>query len=705
MAVLENIRKRTTVLILIIGLALFAFVISGVFTSSNFGGDKVGSSVAEINGEDISIDEFRQEVEVASNRIGPTASNMQVVNQVWENKIRKTILGEQFEDLGIGIEQDQIVDFLRTTGYAQNPQFQDQNGQFDANMFKQTVADWKVNNPAQYEAWLQTEAEIVQLAKEQTYFNMVKAGVGATLKEGELDYKLANEKMDIKYVRVPYTSIPDSTITVTKSEIADYVSKHKEEYKQDPARDLQYVFFQEKPSEADETAIKEEITKLLDDTIEYNSQTDRNDTIRGFRNTKDVAAFLDRYSDTKFDTIFKAEKNLPSSVADTLMSLNIGQIYGPYKDGDSYKISKMIARKPNGSVKASHILLAYEGATRANPEVKRTKEEAEAKAKELLREAKKSGVVFSTLARDNSDGPSAPNGGDLGYFQRGVMVPAFNDFAFGNSEGSIGMVETDFGFHVIKIDDKEDVVQIATVSREIVASEETINTLFTNATKFEMETTDDESAFSTLAKEGNYVVRPVNKIKALDENLPGLPNQRNIVQWAFNGDTEVGDIKRFNINNGYAVVQLTGSYAEGVMSAEDASVLVLPKIRKERKAAKIIAANKGKDMSAIASDNGVSVSNASALTVKSPTIPGAGSEPVVVGTAYGMAEGATSGLIEGNTGIFKIEIVKKTEAPKLDNYSVYANALKTGAAARVNTAVYNALKEGAEIEDKRATFY
>ncbi|APA63842.1 peptidylprolyl isomerase [Maribacter sp. 1_2014MBL_MicDiv] len=705
MAVLENIRKRTTVLILIIGLALFAFVISGVFTSSNFGGDKVGSSVAEINGEDISIDEFRQEVEVASNRIGPTASNMQVVNQVWENKIRKTILGEQFEDLGIGIEQDQIVDFLRTTGYAQNPQFQDQNGQFDANMFKQTVADWKVNNSAQYEAWLQTEAEIVQLAKEQTYFNMVKAGVGATLKEGELDYKLANEKMDIKYVRVPYTSIPDSTITVTKSEIADYVSKHKEEYKQDPARDLQYVFFQEKPSEADEAAIKEEITKLLDDTIEYNSQTDRNDTIRGFRNTKDVAAFLDRYSDTKFDTIFKAKKNLPSSVADTLMSLNIGQIYGPYKDGDSYKISKMIARKPNGSVKASHILLAYEGATRANPEVKRTKEEAEAKAKELLREAKKSGVVFSTLARDNSDGPSAPNGGDLGYFQRGVMVPAFNDFAFGNSEGSIGMVETDFGFHVIKIDDKEDVVQIATVSREIVASEETINTLFTNATKFEMETTDDESAFSTLAKEGNYVVRPVNKIKALDENLPGLPNQRNIVQWAFNGDTEVGDIKRFNINNGYAVVQLTGSYAEGVMSAEDASVLVLPKIRKERKAAKIIAANKGKDMSAIASDNGVSVSNASALTVKSPTIPGAGSEPVVVGTAYGMAEGATSGLIEGNTGIFKIEIVKKTEAPKLDNYSVYANALKTGAAARVNTAVYNALKEGAEIEDKRATFY
>lgn len=705
MAVLENIRKRTTVLILIIGLALFAFVISGVFTSNNFGGEKVGSSVAEINGEEISIDEFRQEVEIASRRMGPTASSMQLVNQVWENKIRKTILGEQFEELGIGIEQDQIVDFLRTTGYAQNPEFQNENGQFDPNRFKQTVADWKVNSPAQYDAWLQTENEIIQLAKEQTYFNMVRAGVGATLKEGELDYKLANEKMDIKYVRVPYTSIADSTITVTKSEIADYVNDHKEQYKQEPARDLQYVYFEEKPSESDDLFIKEAITKLLDDTIEYNAETDRNDTINGFRSATDMIAFLDRNSDTKFDTVFKAKRDLPSSVADTLMTLGVGEIFGPYKDAGSYKISKMMARRANGSVKASHILLAYEGATRANPEVTRTKEEAEAKAKELLQEAKKSGVVFSELARDNSDGPSAPNGGDLGYFQDGVMVPKFNDFAFSNGVGTIGLVETDFGFHVIKVDDKQDVVQIATMTREIVPSEETINSLFTNATKFEMETMEDESAFSELAKTSEYLVRPVNKIKALDENLPGLSNQRNVVQWAFNRDTEVGDIKRFNINNGYAVVQLTGSYAEGVMSPEDASVLVLPIIRKERKAAQIMSANKGKDMDAIATDNNVTVSTASALTVKSPTIPGAGSEPVVVGIAYGLSQGATSDLIEGNTGVFKIEVVKKTEAPKLDNYSTFANTLKNNAGSRVNTAVYNALKEGATIEDKRATFY
>lgn len=706
MAVLENIRKRTTVLILIIGLALFAFVISGVFTSSNFGaGGKVGTTVAEINGHEISIDEFRQKVETASRRVGPTVSSMQVMNQVWENEVRNTILGEQFEDLGIGIEQDQIVDFLRTTGYAQSPEFQNENGVFDANKFRQTVLDWKTNNPLQYEAWLETEKEIIELAKEQTYFNLVKAGVGATLKEGELDYKLANEKMDIKYVRVPYSSIPDSTITVTKSEIADYISKHKEDYKQEPARDIRFVYFDEKPSEADELAIKKAITDLLDDTVEYNAQTDRNDTILGFRNTKDVAAFLDRNSDVKFDTIYKAKKNLPSSVADSLMNLKVGEFYGPYKDAGSYKISKMMGRKANGSVKASHILISYEGATRASADVKRTKEEAREEANRLLREAKKSDVVFAELARDNSDGPSAPNGGDLGYFQEGTMVPKFNDFAFGNPVGTIGMVETDFGFHVIKIDDKEDIVQIATLSREIIASEETTNKLFTDATKFEMETMENESAFSEIAEKSDYLVRPVNKIKALDENLPGLGAQRSIVQWAFNEDTEVGDIKRFNVNNGYAVVQVTGSYEEGLMSPEDASATVLPIIRKERKAAQIMAANKGKAMDAIASSNNVSVSTASALTVKSPTIPGAGSEPVVVGTAYGMKEGETSDLIEGNTGVFMIQLTKRTEAPKLQNYSTYANTLKNNAANRVNIEVYNALKESSEIEDKRAVFY
>ncbi|MCK0157357.1 SurA N-terminal domain-containing protein [Cellulophaga sp. F20128] len=700
MAILENIRKRTTILILIIGMALFAFVVSGIFTADGFSGAKTGSTVAEVNGTDISIDDFRRKVESASNRFGSGATSMQVVNSVWDQEVRSAILSEEFDELGIGIEQDQIINFIASNpNFAQNPQYQNENGAFDEFKFREFISTLKDNSPGQYALWLEQEQAIMQIAKEQTYFNLVKAGLGATLKEGELDYKLANDKIDIKYARVPYTSIADSSIAVSKSEITAFINQHKEEYKQDNARDFQFVYFEEKASLEDENAVKDMVVSLLNDKVEYN------DTILGFKNTTDVAAFLDRNSDIKFDSIYKAKNSLPAKFADTLMTLGVGEVYGPYRDGDYFKVSKMVNKKENGSVKASHILIAWEGAERVDPKVTRTKEEAKKVADEMLREAKKAGADFVVLARENSDGPSAPRGGDLGYFEEGTMTPVFNDFAFGNKVGHIGLIETEFGFHIVKVDAKQDVVQLATLAREIDSSEETINGLFTDASKFEVDAKAADKSFLELSKERNYIARPVNKIKELDESLPGLSAQRAIVQWAFNDDSKVGDIKRFSVNNGYAVVQLTGKYAAGVMSAEDASVLVLPKIRKQKKAAQIIAANTGKSLEEFATDNKVSASTASAITMKSPTIPGAGREAFVIGNAFGLNEGESTGLLEGETGVFIVTVTKKLEAPILENYSTYANMVQSTAASRVNGDVYTALKDAATIEDNRAIFY
>ena len=705
MAILENIRKRTTVLILIIGLALFAFVISGVFTADGLSGQKVGSTVAEVNGTEIPIEAFRQKVDLQQRSSAPGTPTMQIVNQVYDQEVKSAILEEQFEDLGVNIEQDQIINFLETAGYGQNPEFQNSNGVFDENVFMNKVASWKANEPLQYENWLQTEKAIIQSAKEQTYYNLIKAGVGATLKEGELDYRLANEKMDIQYVRVPYTSVPDSTISVSKDEIAAYISKNADDYKQEEARDIQFVYFEEKASEADVKFVEDNITKLLDDKVEYNETSKSTDTIAGFRNTTDIAAFIDRNSDIKFDTVYRPKNQLPALFADTLMTLKVGEMYGPYKDGDFFKVSKMVGRRPNGSVKASHILITYEGSQAAKPDMKRTKEDAAKRARELLAIAKKGDTTFIELARKHSEGPSAPNGGDLGYFQDGAMVPKFNDFAFGSRVGSLGVVETDFGYHVIKVDDKQDIVQMAHLAREVETSEETSNKLFNDATNFELDAISTDKAFSDFGREKGYVIRPVSQIKAMDENLPGLDAQRAIVQWAFNPETGIGEIKRFNIARGYAVAQLTKKYEEGLKSVEDASATALPNIKKEKKAAQIMAANQGKSMNDFGKDNNVSVSNASALTVKSPTIPGAGSEPAVVGTAFAMSEGSASGLIEGESGVFMVSLTKRQPATPLENYSTFANTLKNASAGKVNTAVYEALKKKAEIEDRRQTFY
>ncbi|MBC2837802.1 peptidylprolyl isomerase [Robiginitalea sp. SC105] len=706
MAILEKIRKRTTVLILIIGMALFAFVVSDVLTRGGFGSDKVGSAVGEINGEPISIDDFRARMEAAEGSFGPQATSTQIVNSIWDQTVRTTILSQEFEKLGIEIQQDQIMDLIRNNpNFTQNPQFQDANGNFDEDAFRNFIAELRVNQPQQYQLWLQSEAALIQAAKEQTYFDLVRAGVGATLNEGEMDYRLANDKVDIRYVRVPYTSVPDSTVSISKEEIAAYIKEHPKEFKQEAARDIRYVYFEEKASAADEAAIEASLKALLEDEMEYRQELDSTVVTPGFRNTNDMMAFLDRNSDTKYDTLYKAKAELPAQWADTLMALEVGEVFGPYRDGNNFKVSRMMDRKPNGSVKTSHILITYQGAERANPSITRTQEEAREKAEELLAEARKADAQFAQLARENSDGPSAPNGGDLGYFQEGVMTEAFNDFAFENPVGTIGLVETEFGFHVVKVDDKRDVVRLATLSRTIEPSDETVNTLFTEATSLEMAVTESPETFRTIAEEKGYTVRPVNKIGAMDENLPGLGAQRRIVQWAFNGDTEIGDIRRFDLANGYAIAQLTGTYRAGTMAVEDASVRVLPELRRKRKAEIITAANQGKSIDEIASSNGVAVSTATALNIKSPTIPGAGREPLVVGTAAVMDQGSTSDLIEGETGVFKLEVTSKTEAPALDNYAPYAKTLRSSLGPRVSGEVYQALREKAEIEDNRAIYY
>ena len=383
----------------------------------------------------------------------------------------------------------------------------------------------------------------------------------------------------------------------------------------------------------------------------------------------------------------------------------IGETYGPYTAGEFTKIMKLTGTKLAPSVKASHALITYEGAQRANPDVKRTKEEAQALANELLVKAKANGTDFAAFATENSDGPSASKGGDLGWFYEGQMVPKFNDFLFANEKESICLVETDFGFNIIKVIDtkEEKKYQVASVAMQVEASQKTIDALYAEASQFEVEA--NAGKFDEKATEKNYVLRPVNKITNLSENLPGLQGtQRNIVQWMFNSDTNVGDIRRFDINGSYAVVQVTGKKEKGLMSTEDASFKVLPILRNLEKAKLLRDKISSTTLADIAANQKTTVKAANAISMSNPTLPGAGREPKVVGTAFALENGQVSGLIDGVNGVYKIEVTKHTEAPKMDSYKSYAKAPANNINA-VGSKVMEALKKKATIEDNRATFY
>ncbi|UZO81445.1 peptidylprolyl isomerase [Aquimarina sp. ERC-38] len=699
MAVLNKIRQRSVFLIVIIALALFSFVLADLIRNGGAISQKSQNTIATINGKEIDRTDFAKKVEQASRNFGPNGSNMQAVNYVWDQQIKEAVYDEQFEELGIRVGANQVNNLLEES-LANNPTFQNEEGGFDRAKMQEYVANIRETSPQQYQAWQDYKISLGKQALEDTYLTMVKAGVGATLKEGELAYKMENDGVDIKYVQLPYSSIADSTVTVSENEIQSYIDQHKDQYKTEATRNLRYVFFEEKASPEDEEAIKASVQNLLNGDTKTTGLKDLPED--------EVADFINLNSSTPFNDTFVFKKELPTVVADTLYSLSVGGVYGPYKDGDSYKVSKIVAQKQlPDSLKARHILISWKGLRTANGDTTRTKEQAKQLADSLLTVVKRDKSKFATFAAEYSaDSSNKDKGGDLGYFAPGRMVPAFNDYLLENNVGSMGVVETDFGYHIIKVEDKKNLqkaVKVATVSQKIESSEETNDQIFTETTKFQIATKDGD--FEEKAKEQNYTVRPVNKLEELADNIPGLGAQRSIVQWAFKEDTKVGDVKRFETKDGYAVVQVTSKAAKGTQTAKDAQALVKPILIKKKKAEMLKEKISGSSLEDIASKNGQTVKTASKLNLKNPTISGAGREPNVIGVASNLEKGKVSKPITGENGVYVIEVTGKTPGSGLDSYNSYANQESKTRQNAVNSRVFSALKDAADIEDKRANFY
>ena len=708
MAVLNKIRQKTGILIFVIAMALFAFVLSGVFDGSASFSGKSQDVVGAINGKDIDRNDFLQKVENAQRQAGPNATNTQVMNRVWDQEVRKAVMETQFDKLGITVERDQMRDLLKTA-LASSPDFLNEAGLFDENKLNEFIANLKEISPRPgffngqaitYSDWVNFESSISSNALQQNYFNMVKAGLTGTLAEGELAHNLDGNKVDIKFIQIPYSSIADSTITVSKSDISSYINENKGEYKAEASRDIKYVEFKEIASIEDENAIKADLNNFI-----TGKEAGRTDAIEAFSKVENNEEYINSNSDTKFDKRFVFKSSLPKTVADDIYNLSEGETYGPYKDGASFKISKLIAVKQiPDSAKVRHILIPFLGSQSADPTVTQTEEQAKTTADSLVKVIKSNRSKFPELVKAfSSDKGSVENEGRYDWHPYNTMVTEFNDFEFEGKTGDIGVVKTVFGFHVIEIEgqkNKKKAVQVGTISRNIEPSDATIDKIFRDASNFEIKVAEKD--FEEIAKESDYAVRPVNGIKVLDENIPGVGSQRPIVRWAFEEEAEVGDVKRFNVSGGYAIVQLVAKHKEGLMSVEDASATALPAIRKEKKAEMIKARISATTLDDLATAESKATRSASAITMKNPTISGAGREPLVVGTAFGLSEGETSGLIEGANGIYMLQVTKVTPAVKLDNYQAAANRVEQQKSAAVNSKLFNALKEAAEIEDNRA---
>ena len=679
-------------LIIIIGLALFAFVLDPSTLGDLFNSSKV-NEIGEVDGDVISKQDFATALETYKSQTGGRVSDIQATKTVWDNIVRKKVYQSQLEKAGIIVgENDVWSEVINSPSVKDNPQFQNEAGLFDELKLKQFLKDIEVNNVDLSNAWGNYMKQIKDNSERNTYNNLVSAGLGASLKEGESTYLNNNTKINAQFVYVPYASIADSIVKVTTSEIESYIKAHANDFQVDASRDLSYVKFDTKATPEDEAAIKNGLASLTED----------------FKKATDNATFLaDSESDLNLDANFKFKNQVPVEVADMIFNGKKGDVFGPYKESGFFKMTKIteVTQMPD-SVKASHILIPFIGAQRVAQDVTRTEEEAKKLSDSILSVVKRNKRKFEGLAKDfSSDKSNAEKGGDLGFFNYARMTPAFRDFTFTNKVGTIGVVKTPFGFHIIKVDDqknKQTAMQLAIIAKKIVPSEATENAVFEKAEKFKLEVSN-EKKFYDVVKSNNYIARPAIGVKVLDENVPGLGNQRKIITWAF-GDVKVGDFERFDIDNGHVVVFLTTKTKKGLSSASKEAARIRPILLNEKKAKLISEKITGSTLAEIAKNNKTTVRTANNVSLQSPSLSGAGSEPKIVGAMFYAEDNKLYKKIEGSRGVYAFVVSKKELPTALPNYDSERKRI-VDARKRQTFKMYEALKKATEIEDNRASLY
>ena len=687
-------------LILVIGLALFAFVLDPSSIQDFFNSSKT-NTVGEVSGETISRKEFSEALEAYKAQYGNRVSEMQASKNVWNNLVRQKIYQTQLADAGITVGEADVWNVLvENPQIRNNKDYQNEAGLFDEDKFKEFLAVTKSDNPQLWARFTSSMAQIKDNLETTTYNNLITAGLGASLKEGEMQYLNNNTKITSEFVYVPFSTVKDEDIKVTTSEIDAYVKSHAAQFEVEESRDIKLVKFDIIPTAEDEAAIKSEVANLLNDSGQS----------KGLKNTTNITNFFsDNVSDIALDNSYNFKNTVSVGIADGVFKGKKGDVFGPYKDRGYYKISKLteITQMPD-SVKGAHILIPFMGSASAGQDTKRTEAQAKKAADSIYKLVRRNKTKFAEIANEiNPDGTKG-KGGDTDWLNKNAfsLDEDFGKAFFFDKKGSVKVIKTKFGYHIIRIDEsknKQAVVKLATFARKINASQATENAIFQNAETLAFELSNSKN-IDDVAKEKTLNVLSAIGLKMLDENVPNVGKQRDIIQWAFNKENEVGAYKRFDTNSGHVVAVLTNKTKAGLMSAAKAAQTVRPIIANQKKAAIIEAKMNGATLADIATANATTVKTASAVTLISPMISGIGYEPEIVGAMSSAKENVVHSKVAGIKGVFAFKVTKIEAPVKLPNYDSYRKRIADQRKAQINV-MYNAIKKAANVEDNRGAFY
>lgn len=708
MAVLESIRSRAGMIFIFIGIALFSFVMQDMFSSGNsiFGGD--ATAVGEINGKTVEGEEFQRRLTIAEENLKRNQglsgiddnTRQQLLNQIWNEYMDEYLYDEEMDAAGIQVSEDELFDMIQgeevDPQVKQIPAFQDSiTKEFDRNLVIKFIKNQlnEENDPdgIYRDSWADFEVALMKQRRKAKYNTLFKKAIYVTNAEAKRDYLAKNQKVNINFISKKYDTVADSTIEVTDEDLKAYYNNHKFEFEQEEeTRHIEYVVFQINPTDADRQAIVEDLNNIKSD----------------FQNAPNDTSFLNANNDNGFNLTANKPGKLSPQINAEIFGNNakIDSVYGPFKDGDEIKLVKLKGyTQSSDSVRARHILISTNNMDPVS---------AMAKA-DSLKNAIQSGSDFAALAIQFSEDPgSGAKGGDLGWFTEGQMVPEFNDACFNGKVGDLTTVLTQFGAHLINIQEKTKPVGKANVSmlvRKVEPSSKTIDEFYVKANDFAVNAQNYE-AFKAQADEKNLYIVPYESLRAQDRQINDLGNSREIVQWAFNQDREVGEVSKvFDLDGKYIVTALVGYKEKGFPPYNQLKADLEPLAKREKKSQMFMVefnkASSGKtDLNAISSEMGLSAIPSS-FTFSSFSVPSAAVEPGLVGYSFGVASGKIAKPFQGKAGVYLIQLDEMQTVDLPEELKEQKNSISSNIKSRVDNNVSAALSKVAKVEDKRYKFF
>jgi peptidyl-prolyl cis-trans isomerase D len=714
MATLEKIRNKAGLLVIVVGLALFAFIIGDFLNSGSTYFKQNQQKVVEINGKSVDIQDYQQRIEEMSEivKMQTGSANLsedytvQIRQSVFDALVQETVLNEELEQLGMNVSPEELFDMVQGENISplllQNQMFHNpETGAFDKTFFlnflKQIDDENITSAPEEYRSqllqyrnlWLFWEKNIKTQRMEQKYTTLLTKAIVANSLDAKESFKASSESADIVYTMQSYATIPDSTISVSKSEVEKLYNQRKELFKQPETKVIKYIVVDIVPSQDDFDRVSTQMEQLKNE----------------FATSEDIRDLVNDNSEVPYTNAFFSENALEPEMKQFVTAATVGDVYGPIFENSSnkYRMFKLVDKTlAPDSVKVSHIMLVNGN-------------ETETALADSLMDVLKKGGDFAELASTYSlDQSSSANGGEIGWLTEAVAVNAVNEefknTIFSAPLNQVILFKSPQATHLIKVTEKTLNVpkyKVADINMTVTPSSKTYSNLY-NALNQYISNNQDIDKMDTTAQKAGYNLLTNVSVTASDQILGSIPQSRPVIRWAFEHSRgEISEI--FDCNSKYFVVAAhQGTIREGYRSLASVETSLKSEIIAQKKGEKIVEDLKAKNLTSLEAyvqAMNTSIDSVKFISFNTSRITGIGIEPKL-NALISLAEvNKLSNPVIGNNGVYVFRVINKEQNNREYNEAEEIRSMEAMYAYRYGYQVVRSLINHAKIVDNRIRFY